>query len=291
MSNTPQPPATLPAIEPPPAMTDGARMVPAKTNAYWEELRAYWRRLGPDAAREAVVEAHRADERKRGQPWNFRPDEMPAADGPSEDGRIGMTTDFIHALKPLPAGSEAAPFLDEERGVVYKLFTPSPAGNVGWRLRAARQDGKWRVDREPAQLMDTAEKLSLIHAAGGLPTEIVGLTTHFDLVGKQPLAFETEPGMATRANAVAAMNGVQIADADFHGLRVLWVDGEAWLMGDLHAANIMRDAHGQDRVIDALFMRIPSAMIAENEAVRTAVSLARRKTEGPANEPQGELFA
>lgn len=96
--------------------------------------------------------------------------------------------------------------------------------------------------------------------------------------------------METRANAVAAMKGIQISDADFNGLRVLWVDGEAWLMGDLHAANIMRDAHGQDRVIDALFMRVPSGMIAENQAVRAAVDLARRKAEGIEDEQQEMLF-
>jgi hypothetical protein len=89
---------------------------------------------------------------------------------------------------------------------------------------------------------------------------------------------------------VSAM-GIQISDADFHGLRVLWVDGEAWLMGDLHAANIMRDAHGQDRVIDALFMRVPSGMIAENQAVRAAVELARKKSEGADDSSQGMLFA
>ncbi len=205
-------------------------------------------------------------------------------------GRFSLNVDFIQELTPLAAGSEAAPFLDEGRNVVYKIYTPSPQGNVGWRLRAVRKDGKWRVDREPATLMDTMEKLALIHKAGGLPTEIAGTTPYLEAVAKQPRALETEPGMATRASAVAAMNGVQIGDPDFHGLRVLWVDGEAWLMGDLHPANIMRDMGGQDRVIDALFMRVPPAMIAENDAVRSAVTLARLKSEGGDNDLQGDLF-
>ncbi len=281
--------SAFPQTDLPLAMTDGARMVPAKTNAYWAELRAYWRKLGPDLAREAVLAAWKAAE-PRGAAIPRRPALAGISDGePFDMQRFSLNVDFIHELTPLPAGSEAAPFLDEGRNVVYKIFTPSPTGNIGWRLRAVPQDGAWRVDREPATLMDTMEKLALIHKAGGLPTEIAGTTPYLEAVAKQPRAYATEPGMATRASAVAAMNGVQIADAAFHGLRVLWVDEEAWLMGDLHPANIMSDINGQDRVIDALFMRVPAEMIAENEAVRLAVALAREKHEGGGDERQGEL--
>ena len=291
MNDTPLTPESDASPLAPVAMTDGERMVPAKTNEYWAKLRAYWRKLGPEAAQTAVSESQQADD-WRTHRSRASTDTIGATDDYHEgSGTRLIDVEFVDGLKPLKAGSEAAPFLDESRGVVYKLFTASPDGKVGWRLMAERKDGKWRVDREPAELWDTLEKLALIHKAGGLPTEVVGLSPYFEVVVKQPQAYETEPGMETRANAVAAMKGIQISDADFHGLRVLWVDGEAWLMGDLHAANIMRDAHGQDRVIDALFMRVPSGMIAENQAVRAAVDLARKKSEGADDSSQGMLFA
>ena len=291
MSDTPHPPESDASSLAPVAMTDGERMVPAKTNEYWAKLRAYWRKLGPEAAQQTVARSQQADNRRTHRS-RASTDATGATDGePGGRGSRLINVDFVDGLTPLKAGSEAAPFLDEKQGVVYKLFTAAPDGKVGWRLKAERKDGKWRVDREPAEAMDTMEKLALIHKAGGLPTEVVGLSDYFEVVAKQPQAYETTPGMETRANAVAAMKGIQISDADFHGLRVLWVDGEAWLMGDLHAANIMRDAHGQDRVIDALFMRVPSGMIAENQAVRAAVDLARKKSEGADDSSQGMLFA
>ncbi|MCX6972189.1 MAG: hypothetical protein NTV93_18840 [Verrucomicrobia bacterium] len=102
---------------------------------------------------------------------------------------------FLGNLKRLKSGSEADVYYDEAGGVVYKIFTPSPSGDVGWRLRAYREsDGSWRVDREPAILQDTLQKLALLHEAGGLPTEILGITETGDVLAKQPLAEETEAG-------------------------------------------------------------------------------------------------
>lgn len=202
-----------------------------------------------------------------------------------------LSGEFLSGLKPLKVGSEAAPFHDETQGVVYKRFSVTPEGGMGWKLTARKANGVWQVDRNPANLESTAEKLALLHKAGGLATELVGLLNTGALLAKQPLAYETEPGMETRANAVAAMKGVQIAHTDFHGLRVLWVDGEPWLMGDLHAANIMRDVHGQDRVIDALVMAVPAQMIADMPEVFRAVKQAREKAEGNENDGQGQLFA
>ena len=50
-------------------------------------------------------------------------------------------------------------------------------------------------------------------------------------------------------------------------------------------------AHGQDRVIDALFMRVRPGMMDENQAVRAAVDLARKKSEGSDDSSQWMLFA
>ncbi|MCX6972188.1 MAG: hypothetical protein NTV93_18835 [Verrucomicrobia bacterium] len=76
------------------------------------------------------------------------------------------------------------------------------------------------------------------------------------------------------------MNGVQTSDAELDGIRVFWAQGKAWLLGDLHGLNIMRDSSGQTRVMDALMLEVPGRMIDENPVVAKAVRLAREKAEG-----------
>ena len=202
---------------------------------------------------------------------------------------------FLTKLKPLLAGSEAVPCLDEAQGVVYKVFKSDPiTGKVGWKLKALRDsEGNWHVEREPATILDTLEKLALLHIAGGLPTEIVGLTARGEVMAKQPYAEVTHGGGETRARAVAAMCGTQINDVNMDGVRVFWAFGKPWLLGDLHAYNIMRDFAGQDRVMDALTLEVPGAMISENRAVERAVAESLRMMEsGESNDPtQGMLFS
>lgn len=163
---------------------------------------------------------------------------------------------------------------------------------MGWRLKAFRDaEGNWQVEREPATVTDTLEKLYLLHAAGGLPTEIIGFTTTGDVMAKQPLAYEIPGGAESRARAVTAMRGIQISDVNMSGVRVFWADAKAWLLGDLHAKNIMRDFHCIDRVMDALMLEVPGAMISEHPAVARAVSEARRLAEsGEANDPDQGSF-
>jgi RNA polymerase sigma factor (sigma-70 family) len=207
-------------------------------------------------------------------------------------GYSPVDPEFLGNLKRLKSGSEADVYHDEAAGVVYKIFIPSPSGEVGWRLRAYKEsDGSWRVDREPATLSDTLQKLALLHEAGGLPTEILGITETGDVLAKQPMAEETEAGTQTRAEAVVAMNGVQTSDAELDGIRVFWAQGKAWFLGDLHGQNIMRDASGQTRVMDALMLEVPGRMIDENPAVAKAVRLAIEKAEGTQEDSgQGDMF-
>jgi aminoglycoside phosphotransferase (APT) family kinase protein len=82
---------------------------------------------------------------------------------------------------------------------------------------------------------------------------------------------------------------LQITDANLHGIRVFWAADQAWLLGDLHAKNIMRDAQGQIRVIDALMLAVPRAMM-DCEQLATAVAAARMKAAGADDASQEMLF-
>ncbi|RYD81093.1 MAG: hypothetical protein EOP84_11500 [Verrucomicrobiaceae bacterium] len=132
------------------------------------------------------------------------------------------------------------------------------------------EDGFILVSRD-ATLVDTLEKLAVLNQAGGHPTEIVGLSDSGDhLIAKQPLAYPRGDFEPDRQIAVSQIRGV-IPEFTGPGLRhtvvVMWLEGRAWLVGDLHERNIMRD---QD-VIDALIGPVPPAAVKELRWLREAV--------------------
>lgn len=204
-----------------------------------------------------------------------------------EDGGRWQS-EFLNPLKP---GAEAIPFLDRERGVVYKLFDLRGAGLLGKKLIAERAPtpAGWEVTLGDSTLFETLQKLTILDEADAHATEIVGLLDTGDhLVVKQPEAVHIPIGPAERAQAAGKL-GCVLVTALRGELRVIWRDESPWFLGDLHPGNVMRDAHGECTIIDALVGTIPRAMIAEIGEIQAAVNEARRRTEG-ADDGQGELF-
>ena len=168
-------------------------------------------------------------------------------------------------LRPLPTGSEAVPFVDDAAGVVYKLFPLLASGSVGVKLAPKNGPDGWTVDSAPATLLETLEKISLLHDGGSFPSEIVGITTAGDVLVKQPLFTELSREqkanpLPLRAEAVATMGGIQFANGTFPDLRAVQYDERPYFMGDLHPGNIMLDAAGNPVVIDALISLAPDRM-------------------------------
>ena len=168
-------------------------------------------------------------------------------------------------LRPLPTGSEAVPFADDAAGVVYKLFPLLASGSVGVKPAPKNGPDGWTVDSAPATLLETLEKISLLHDEGAIPSEIVGITTAGDVLVKQPLFTELSREqkanlLPLRAQAVAAMGGIQFANGTFPDLRAVQYEGRPYFMGDLHPGNIMLDAAGNPVVIDALISSVPDRM-------------------------------
>jgi hypothetical protein len=112
-------------------------------------------------------------------------------------------------------------------------------------------------------LNHTLDKLSVLNLIGGHPTEIVGLAETGDyLIAKQPLAFDFEDYHRDLKFAIARMKGIFPRQCHFRKeVVVVWCEDEAWLVGDLHRRNIMRDSNCRPCVIDALIGEItPMAM-------------------------------
>jgi hypothetical protein len=93
------------------------------------------------------------------------------------------------ALKPLPPGAEASPFLDQENGVVYKLFDLRPGGTMGKKLRFQSRFQGFEIESADARWSDMLDKFIVLNRGGGHPTELAGISSDgCYLIAKQPLA-------------------------------------------------------------------------------------------------------
>lgn len=179
--------------------------------------------------------------------------------------RLGIHHDedgFISSedLVALPSGAEAHPYRDEENGVVYKLFYMNLDGSIGKKLAISNYDGVgFEVEIRDAVWSDILDKIMVLNAAGGHITEIVGLASTGDyIVAKQPLAYPFEDFVCDREEAEAELRGIKPRGGE--GLRehivVTHVEGDEWMVGDLHERNIMRNSNGNPTIIDALIGRV-----------------------------------
>lgn len=187
-------------------------------------------------------------------------------------------------LRPLTGGAEAKPFADDQRGVVYKLFDLRDSGALGKKI-LLQFGNPWEADVRmvDAVLFETMEKLAVLHEAGAHPTEIIGLADTGDyLIVKQPMAQPHGPDLdEDRRIAVAAMKALPVRGGIRGGdLRVFWVAGKAWLLGDLHRGNVMRDEDGVPTIIDALIGQVPTSALGSLPALSKAVQEAREMREG-----------
>lgn len=94
---------------------DGERMTPNLNNEYWEKVREYWRGQPPGAVFEKILEFQNATPKGREQ-YRSLGQRTPSITQEVENkaGDKLIDSSFLSKLKPLIAGSEAAPFLDEE---------------------------------------------------------------------------------------------------------------------------------------------------------------------------------
>lgn len=206
-----------------------------------------------------------------------------------------MEPDRFEKLKP---GSEAQPYLDKSKGVVYKIFVKSVLGKSGKKYVARNiAPGKWETKMDDDTPLGTLTKLALLHNVGGLPTELVGVTPQGHWIATQPRATNLDKNpdgsvknwMSIKAQAATDLGAVKINHPDFDGLYVLWHDGKPQLLGDLHTQNIMNDVNGKPTVMDAVVGDVPQEMMDDIPEVQEAVNTAKvRAGEAP---PEDDGYA
>lgn len=173
-----------------------------------------------------------------------------------EDGML--SSDFLVAL---PSGAEANPYRDDDWKVVYKFFFLGKGGSLGMKIALEQAESdRFEIRLLPARLIDTLKKVAVLNEAGGLPTEIVGLSATGDfLIAKQPLAFPYKDYQKDREIATKAMGAVVPPFTNLERqVAVFWLNSQGWLISDLHNRNIMRDREGNPTIIDALIGPVPA---------------------------------
>ncbi len=145
---------------------------------------------------------------------------------------------------------------------IYKFFFFREGGYIGSRFSYARgEDGLIQATAYPGTYRQLLEKLLLVSRIG-VPTEVVGISPEGVMIVKQALGEPLPQGMDTSTVLPPGLIAIpsRFLRADRDHPRLYFLDGEPWLVADLHARNLVRCADGTLRVIDLVAGAWPSEL-------------------------------
>lgn len=156
-------------------------------------------------------------------------------------------------LRRIGGGVEAWAFACERDASVYKFYLPREEKRIG-SVFGFRHGDEATLQAE-AMLGDyrgVLEKLRLIEALGGMPSEVVALTVEGILVAKQVLGEPLPQGDDVSGVLPAGLIEIpsRFLRANRDHPRLHFLNGRPWLVADLHARNFVRGADGALHLID-----------------------------------------
>jgi hypothetical protein len=166
-------------------------------------------------------------------------------------------------LRYIGGGVEAWAFADEE-GSVYKFFLPRDDLWIGatFSFRPA-EESVLQAEASLGSYRDLLEKLAVINAIGGMPTEAVGVTPEGIVVAKQTLGVRlperTDTSGMLPPSLIPWPSRFLRTDRDHP--RLVFVHGQPWLVADPHDRNIVWDVEGCARIIDLVAAPLPPALL------------------------------
>ena len=168
----------------------------------------------------------------------------------SEENPLEESNPRMHRIG---VGVEAWAFASDGDGSVYKFYLPREGKRIGSEFGFQRGDET--VLLAEARLGDyraLLEKLLIIHAIGGMATEVVAVTPEGILVAKQALGQALPQGEDMSRDLPGELIEVpsRFLRANRDHPRLLFLSGRAFLVADLHARNFVRCADRRLRVID-----------------------------------------
>lgn len=163
-------------------------------------------------------------------------------------------------LRRIGGGVEAWAFAAEGEGSVYKFYLPREDKRIGSVFGFLRgEEATLAAEATLGSYRAVLEKLLLIHALGGMATEVVAMTPEGIVVAKQALGDPLPQG--DDVSGVLPPGLIEIpsrflrANRDHPRLFFLGrgpdrAQAQPWLIADLHARNFVRGADGGLHVID-----------------------------------------
>ena len=191
---------------------------------------------------------------------------FPAAENPLEEPNS--------RLRRIGGGVEAWAFASVEDGSVYKFYQPREEKSIGSEFGFRRGDeATLLAEAGLGDYRGVLEKLLLIHALGGMATEVIAMTPEGILVAKQalgePLPQGDDVSLLLPAGLIEIPSRFLRANRDHPRLFFLvdQLEPRAFLVADLHARNFVRCADGQLRVIDLVAAPWPMDVTAKEALV------------------------
>jgi len=188
-------------------------------------------------------------------------------------------------LRRIGGGVEALAFADT-RDSVYKFFLFREGGDVGATFAFARGEGEMlQATAVPGSYRRLFEKLRLTHWLG-MPTEIAGITREGIVVAKQTfgrmLPEKTDMSGLDPARLIPIPSRFLRSDRDHP--RLVFHDGEPWLVGDTHDRNVVVAEDHTWRVIDLVAAPLPPEWLGTMRLFADWIERAR-------HDPRAEILA
>ena len=168
-------------------------------------------------------------------------------------------------LRRIGGGVEAWAFAAETDGSVYKFYLPREEKRIGSVFGFQPGDeGALFAEARLGDYRGLLEKLLLIHALGGMATEVVAVTPEGIVVAKQALGQPLPQGDDVSGVLPAGLIEIpsRFLRANRDHPRLLFHGEAAWLVADLHARNFVRCEDGALRVIDLVAAPWPALVVA-----------------------------
>ena len=157
-------------------------------------------------------------------------------------------------LQRIGGGVEAWCFTaPEDRGSVYKFYLPREEKTIGSVFGfGAGDESAMHAEAKLGDYRALLEKLLLIHALGGMATEVVAITPEGIVVAKQALGEPLPQGGDVSRMLPAGLIEIpsRFLRANRDHPRLFFLGEQPWLVADLHARNFVRCTDGALRVID-----------------------------------------
>jgi hypothetical protein len=203
--------------------------------------------------------------------------EDPLAEGSSQLRRIG-------------GGVEAWAFADDA-GSVYKFFLPRDDLWIGATFSFhPAEESVLQAEASLGSYRDLLEKLAVISAIGGMPTEAVAVTPEGVVVAKQTLGDRlperTDTSKLLPPSLIPWPSRFLRIDRDHP--RLVFVHGQPWLVADPHDRNIVWDAEGCARIIDLVAAPLPPALLQGFPLLGEWIERARRDPAAPLLAPAND---